>query len=84
MVRVKKLKLSEAEYAALQLHTNGLMTDLAMALQDATGVSDLRIKQIVGTDPVYLYVESSMFPDLGCCYLKTAPLWEEGMKALQS
>ena len=84
MVRVKKLVLSQAEYETLQIHTNGIMSDLAMALQDATGVSDLRVKQIVGSDPVYLYVESSTFPDLGCCYLKTAPLWEEGMKALQS
>ena len=84
MVRVKKLVLTEAEYAALQLHTNGLMSDLTMALQDATGVSDLRVKQITGNYPFSLYVESSTFPDLGCCYLKTAPLWEEGMKALQS
>ncbi len=84
MVRVKKLVLSEAEYETLQLHTNGIMSDLTMSLQDVTGVSDLRVKTVRGTGPVEIFVESATFPDLGCCYLKSAPLWDEGMKSLQT
>ena len=44
--------------------------------RDATHVSDLSVIEVAQAgDKVEVYVESATFPELSCCYKKSAPEW---------
>ncbi len=73
--RVRKMTLTCREANGLFFNAGGVSNDVLSAyLRGAIHVDDLRVIDLRRDgEHVKLYVESATFPDLGCCYLKTAP-----------
>lgn len=76
--RVKRLTLSCRDFNDIfNLSGTGTNEALSVYLRGATHVSDVRVIEdpIKQDGNVVLFVESSTFPELGCCYKSSATEW---------
>jgi len=75
--RVKRITLSCREFNVLVDNAGGATNQvLASYLRGTTHVEDVCVIDVARNgDSVEVYVESATFPELSCCYKKTAQEW---------
>lgn len=75
--RIRRLSLTPREFNEMVYNAGGATNDVIAAYyRGGTHVSDLICVEVARNgDKVDLFFESATFPELSCCYKKTAPEW---------
>lgn len=75
--RIKRLTYSCRQFNEMAEQCGAISNhEVSIYLRGATHVSDLQVVEIAKTgDAVEVFVESSTFPELSCCYKREAPEW---------
>lgn len=75
--RVKRLRLAPREFNGIVYNAGGASNHILSAyMRGATHVEDLCVIDVARNgDAVEVFVESSTFPELSCCYKSSAPEW---------
>lgn len=75
--RIRKLTLPCREFNEMVAQAGNASNEaIAAFYAGGTHVSDLRCVEVSRDgDSVVVYFESATFPELGCCYKKSAPEW---------